>query len=815
MSAHHPSRPHPLPRAIAWGCAGVPLASIAVAAPRDVTRARWLMGTMFTASAAARDSADAARVGAALDAALDEVAALERTLSNWSATSELCRLNDTGASAAASEPLRAVVDSALAWAAITGGAFDPTVEPLVRAYDLRGTGRLPDARTLADARARVGYTRVARDGDAIALHGAALDLGGIAKGFALDRAAAVLAARQVRDAVLDAGGQRSSDASGSAWVADPHDRDRAAVRVRLAAGSLATSVQRERGLVMRGKRVGHVLDPRDGEPVPGEASVSVAAASGTRADALSTALLVLGRTAAHAFASAHPDIGVLWLSPPCMAWTLTPGTSRSIRSRVMCASSQRTRGRRAPTEPVTHSMRMIVNMNRYSLRTLAAALLVATLPHAALAQTTPSAPIDDARLTDIEKKLDAALAEIEQLKLGSAASDTTPAYASRHGFAPAASRVYNVASGPSIGGYGEMIFDKSDRTREDGTLSGAGAHADLLRTVFYIGHKFSSSLLFNSEIEFEHSGVKDEAEVGVDLGSGQGEAELSGEATMEFAYLDWQFHQRLGVRAGKLLVPVGLVNEQHEPPVFPGARRPETESVVIPSTWSAAGAGFYGETAQGLEWRAYVVEGLDASHFDAARAIREGRQGASQSRFTHPAFTARLDYKGSAGLVLGVSGFTGDAWQQDQPAGAALSNRVSLADAHVRWQWHGLELRGLYATGTLSQAGALSDALALTGADRLGKRFAGGYAEAMFDVAPRLWPGTSYVLAPYVRAETLDTQEGVDGGTNDPALERTITTFGLAAKPHPNVVVKLDREQRSNKANTETSRWNVALGWLF
>ena len=448
-------------------------------------------------------------------------------------------------------------------------------------------------------------------------------------------------------------------------------------------------------------------------------------------------------------------------------------------------------------------------MPRLAFRSLLASLLLIASPFAAHAQTT------DERLGSVEQKLDAALAEIERLKLGGSAPDTATAYGSRHGFGPAASRVYRSAGGPSIGGYGEMLFEKSDRTRENGALSNARPRADLLRAVFYIGHKFSPTLLFNSEIEFEHAGIKDEAEVAVDPLSGQGEAELSGEVVMEFAYIDWQVRRGLGLRAGKLLVPMGLVNEQHEPPVFPGARRPDTERLIIPSTWAAAGAGFYGETAQGFEWRAYLVEGLDASHFDAARAVREGRQNASQSVFTHPALSARLDWKGTPGLLVGASGYTGDSWQQAKPAGAALSARVTLLDAHARWQWNGLELRGLYATGTLADAGALSDALALTGTERLGKRFFGGYAEALFDVAPRLWPGTSYMLAPYVRAESLDTQDDVEGGSNDDALERTIFTFGVAAKPHPNVVVKADREQRSNGADTETSRWNVALGWLF
>ncbi|HEX5632129.1 MAG TPA: hypothetical protein VFX50_02840, partial [Gemmatimonadales bacterium] len=222
-----------------------------------------------------------------------------------------------------------------------------------------------------------------------------------------------------------------------------------------------------------------------------------------------------------------------------------------------------------------------------------AALLLAT---PALAQTT------DERLDEVEKKLDAALSEIERMKLsGTSAPDTASASVSRHGFGPAASRVYGVASGPSIGGYGEALYESP---------SAAQPRVDLLRAVFYIGHKFTPTLLFNSEIEFEHAGIRDEAETSVDPGTGEGTSELTGEVVMEFAYIDWLARPWLGVRAGKVLVPLGLVNEQHEPPVFIGARRPETERYIIPSTWAAVGTGFYGATERGLEWRAYFMEGL-------------------------------------------------------------------------------------------------------------------------------------------------------------------------------------------------------------
>jgi thiamine biosynthesis lipoprotein len=277
-----------------------------------VTRSRWLMGTLWTVEAD-RDSA-----APALDAALDTVASLERRLSNWSPASELSRLNAAGGGGV-SEPLFAVLDSALVLAAATGGAFDPTVEPLTLAWDLRGKGRVPDDTALDAARARVGFGRVTLDPErpGVALGGAALDLGGIGKGFALDRAAAVLRARGVDAAALDAGGQRllMGPEPCSVWVAHPTQRDRPAVCLRLGPGSLATSAQSEHTLAAGGRRIGHILDPRSGRPVASTASVSVFMPAGTAADAYSTALLVMGRERARAFVAAHPGIGALWLEP--------------------------------------------------------------------------------------------------------------------------------------------------------------------------------------------------------------------------------------------------------------------------------------------------------------------------------------------------------------------------------------------------------------------------------------------------------------------------------------------------------------------
>jgi len=418
----------------------------------------------------------------------------------------------------------------------------------------------------------------------------------------------------------------------------------------------------------------------------------------------------------------------------------------------------------------------------------------------------------DDRVAELERKVDVLTQEIEQMRLGALAETT--AYAPRLGLAPAASKVYGVARGVSIGGYGEVLATRPDRERQDGAPSGGSDRVDFLRAVFYIGHKFSDELLLNSELEWEHGGIVDEAAVQVDPQSGQGGAELSGEVTLEFAYLDWSSQRAFGLRAGKLLVPVGLVNEQHEPPVFFGARRPETERVVIPSTWGGNGLGVFGELSNGLSYRAYVMEGLDATGFSADQAIRGGRQGGQQSALRHPAFVARVDWTSAFGLAAGGSAFTGNAWQS-QP-GVPFRPSVTLLDAHARIDWRGFQGRALFARGSLHDAAALSDELGLAGVERLGGRFWGAYLEAAYDVAPRITPGARYGLLPYVRYEITDPQDEVDvAGIEDPALHLRVITAGLAFRPDPNVVLKADREQRRNDADTEASQWNVAIGYLF
>jgi hypothetical protein len=182
---------------------------------------------------------------------------------------------------------------------------------------------------------------------------------------------------------------------------------------------------------------------------------------------------------------------------------------------------------------------------------------------------------DTAAVQRMEAQLEAITQELEELRLGR--DLVVEADTSLYGFGPAASKVYKVRQGVSLGGYGEVLYENFAGSREDDAPSGASDRLDALRAIVYVGYKFSDKVLFNSELEFEHGSTED-----------------GGSVSIEFAYLEYRMSSRLGVRAGLLLPPMGFINEVHEPPAFLGARRPETERQIIPSTWREGGVGVFG-----------------------------------------------------------------------------------------------------------------------------------------------------------------------------------------------------------------------------
>lgn len=234
-----------------------------------------------------------------------EMRRVEDLLTTWR-DSPLSRLNaaPVGKEIAIDRELGGVLAEVFRWAARTERAFDPTVAPLVRAWDLRGAGRIPTSEELAAAVAAAGPAAFRLEPDleraARLRDSAGIEEGAWGKGYALDQAAARLAAGGVADALVDLGGQTLAlghDAAGEEWripIAHPRDRERPVVLLSLANLSASTSANSERGRTVGGRRIGHEIDPRSGEPAPDFGSATVVAPSALVADVLSTAFFVCG-----------------------------------------------------------------------------------------------------------------------------------------------------------------------------------------------------------------------------------------------------------------------------------------------------------------------------------------------------------------------------------------------------------------------------------------------------------------------------------------------------------------------------------------
>ncbi|HET9440966.1 MAG TPA: FAD:protein FMN transferase [Longimicrobiales bacterium] len=257
---------------------------------------------------------------AATEAAFAEVRRLNGVLSSWTLESEVGRLNSGRGRVAVSTELFALLSEVGRWVAQTGGAFDPAVGALVDAWQVRGPGRTPSAEQVEAALELTGWRHLQLLDSQVVVRGPAgwwLDTGGFGKGAALRSVAAVLRRAGVQQAEVDFGGQLLILGQERVIaVAHPRARQHAVVQLKVRDVSVSTSSQSERS--------GHILDPRTGKPVAPWGSVTVVATDALVADALSTALFVMGPHAALDWARKRPDIGVLILenttNQPRVTW---------------------------------------------------------------------------------------------------------------------------------------------------------------------------------------------------------------------------------------------------------------------------------------------------------------------------------------------------------------------------------------------------------------------------------------------------------------------------------------------------------------
>jgi len=351
------------------------------------------------------------------------------------------------------------------------------------------------------------------------------------------------------------------------------------------------------------------------------------------------------------------------------------------------------------------------------------------------------------------------------------------------------------ASATAIGGYGELTLNAP---------AIGPSVIDLRRLVLFVGHNFNERIRFYSELEVEHA---------VASSTDQGEFEV------EQAYLDGLFSRHFNLRAGLIIMPVGIINVYHEPPTFNGVDRPDVDTLVIPSTWREAGFGAFGEIAQGLSYQVYVTSGFNANGFTAESGIAEGHQEAQLASVSNFGAVARLTYEPVLATIFGVSAYGGTS-------GNTLHDTVGnvplgLFEADARTRYRGFSARAEAALLLIGDAAALNAAFTTGTPEQMGavavaSQLRGGYVEAGYDVLRLLAPKTAQDVTLFFRYDYANTQASVPAGfAANPAFIRYTETVGLVYRPIPEVGLKADYRRHEFGAGPSYNEFATALTWMF
>ena len=352
----------------------------------------------------------------------------------------------------------------------------------------------------------------------------------------------------------------------------------------------------------------------------------------------------------------------------------------------------------------------------------------------------------------------------------------------------------------TIGGYAQIDYNQpiTDNTINNGVL-------DVHRLVMLFGYKFNSRTNFITEIEFEH--VK--------------------EVFIEQAFLNYKITDYLNFRGGLMLIPMGIINEYHEPPTFNGVERPSLDSKVIPTTWREIGLGFTGRFNElSLKYQLYVVNGFNGysgeARFDGAKGLRGGRQKGAKSIINSPNIASRIDYYGIRGLKIGLSGYFGKSQSSlfdeiDESDNDLIMQAdssvvgITMFGADMRYNKKGFQLKAQYNYVSISNSNQYN---IFTSSD-LASAISGYY----FEFAYNIFNSTNFKtkLIPFVRYENYDTHFKTDNlisMNNSYDIEEI--TFGIGWKMAKGAILKADYQYIKSKAVTDWhNQLNLGIGIMF
>ena len=365
-----------------------------------------------------------------------------------------------------------------------------------------------------------------------------------------------------------------------------------------------------------------------------------------------------------------------------------------------------------------------------------------------------------------------------------------------------------------FGGYGEAVASFKDygiNRFYGGHLGNKKDHRNTIsipRFVAAFDYKFNSKWILGAEIEFEAGGVGTAYEIeNSENGEYETEVEKGGEVALEQFHITRLIHPAFNIRAGHIIVPVGLTNSHHEPINFFGTYRPEGETTILPSTWHDNGLEIFGTFGRGyttFSYQALVVSGLNANGFDRNTWIAGGKQGIfEEDNFTSPGYAFRLDYKGVPGLRAGASFYycANTGANSDKLTEYPLHKipvRIYTADAQYKNKY--VTARTNFVWGNLSNAEyvssvntKLSNKSPYTRVVPVAKRAVSYAGEIGVNVSAFFNNPKVPVIYPFARYEYYNPQEEGEGmQVMELRNKVSMWTVGLTWFALPNLVVKAD-----------------------
>ena len=373
-------------------------------------------------------------------------------------------------------------------------------------------------------------------------------------------------------------------------------------------------------------------------------------------------------------------------------------------------------------------------------------------------------------------------------------------------------RQQRLASPTPIGGYGEMHLnvDLTDMDDPESTI-------DMHRLVLFVAHQFTSQVSMYTELEVEHALASEGA---------------PGEVGVEQAFLDYQFLAadsaigEFGVRAGIVLVPMGIINQWHEPPIFHGVERPMSAKNIIPTTWREGGIGFFGRPIPELRYEIYLFSGLNPGKFRAKDGLRKGRQAVAEARTNGLAVAGRIELEPIPSVVFGIAGYASKSGPNLSEAFTAAGDEADLDvwvtgfSLDARGRFYGLEARAMFATFFIGDTPDLRQLVDADGESLgldVGAQLLGGYFELAYDLLDQV--DTDHQLLPFVRLEYVDTMEAIKGrdrSPDDDDRQFVDVVAGLSYRPIPQAVFKFDIIQRffGGQADDQTIL-DLGVGFMF